>query len=54
MKRTVKQMKFKSAFSLSEFIRINHIYENDIKEVETHGNDIVLQYYANEKENSDE
>ena len=50
MKRTLKKMKFKSSFSMSEYIRICHINEQDIKEVETHGNDITLHYYADLKE----
>ena len=43
-------MKFKSSFSMSEFIRINHIDERDIKSVECHGNDITLHYYITVKE----
>ncbi len=50
MKRVLKQMKFKSSFSMNSFISINHINDKDIKEVEIHGNDITLHYYANVKE----
>lgn len=50
MARILKQMKFKSAFSMNNFISINHINERDIKEVEIHGNDITLHYYADVKE----
>ena len=50
MKRTLKKMKFKSSFSMSEYIRICHINEQDIEEVETHGDDITLHYYAYSKE----
>lgn len=50
MTRILKKMKFKSAFSMSNFISINHINERDIKEVEIHGNDIALHYYAEVKE----
>ena len=50
MKRILKQMKFKSSFSMYRFISISHLNDKDIKEVEIHGNDITLYYYVNEKE----
>ena len=43
-------MKFKSSFSMHEFIRINHINDRDIESVECHGNDITLHYYITVKE----
>ena len=43
-------MKFKSSFSLYRFISIHHINDEDIDEVEIHGNDITLHYYVNVKE----
>jgi hypothetical protein len=35
---------------MNNFIRINHINESDIKDVECHGNDITLHYYITVKE----
>ena len=48
--RVLKTMKFKSAFSMSEFLRINRVDEGDIKDAEFHGDDITLRYYVNIEE----
>lgn len=48
--RVLKTMKFKSAFSMSEFLRINRVDEGDIKDAEFHGDDITLHYYVNIEE----
>lgn len=50
MTRRLNRMEFKSAFSMNEYIRINHIDERDIRKVEIHGNDITLHYYITKKE----
>lgn len=48
--RVLKTMKFKSAFSMSEFLRINRVDESDIKDADFHGDDITLHYYVDIKE----
>lgn len=48
--RVLKTMKFKSAFSMSEFLRINSIDEGDIKDADFHGDAITLHYYTDIKE----
>lgn len=48
--RVLKTMKFKSVFSMSEFLRINHVDERDIKHADFHGDDITLHYYVDIKE----
>ena len=48
--RVLKTLKFKSAFSMSEFLRINRVDERDIKDADFHGDDITLHYYVNIEE----
>lgn len=48
--KVLKTMKFKSAFSMSEFLRINRIDERDIKHADFHGDDITLHYYIETEE----
>lgn len=48
--KVLKTMKFKSAFSMSEFLRINHVDERDIKDADFHGDDITLHYYVDIEE----
>lgn len=48
--RVLKTMKFKSAFSMSEFLRISHVDERDIKDADFHGDDITLHYYIETEE----